>query len=516
MKSAPESARRFGAAVAVCVALVLAGMAAVPSSRGPSERGGARRLEVRGALDRSVQSHLRRAIEQAEASGAKLVLDIDTPGGDVELMWQMARMIQRASDRGVESIAWVNDQALSAGSLIAMACDLLYMRPTATIGSALPVRIGVEGLESVSEDEAVREKLLSTYRSEFRSIANSRQRPGLLAEAMVDPAIEVVELVVDGERRLVSAREYDDLRERGQQPQFLRTVLPAGQLLNVSGEEAVALGLSDGLATSLDDLANKIGVSSAEITLVQRTRSEDLASVLFTWTPLLLILAFVLAYVELKMPGFGIAGILSAVCFAVVLLGRYLTGLADVPHLLLMVVGVALIATELLVMPGTIWLAAIGAVLLMGGIVWSFAGMGTGFAYALDREILLDESLRVMGAAFLAMLATWALSRFLPKTPFFGRLVLDAGDRGAGAGAMPESAGAHARVARVGARGRALTALRPVGKVTLESDRALDFEARSEGAEIAPGSPVVVLEVTPSGRLVVSEETDAPESPVTR
>jgi membrane-bound ClpP family serine protease len=71
---------------------------------------------------------------------------------------------------------------------------------------------------------------------------------------------------------------------------------------------------------------------------------------------------------------------------------------------------------------------------------------------------------------------------------------------------MPEAGGAHARIARVGARGRALTALRPVGKVRLEEGPELDFEARAEGTEIAPGTEVRVVEVQGSGRLVVAPE----------
>ena len=111
----------------------------------------------------------------------------------------------------------------------------------------------------------------------------------------------------------------------------------------------------------------------------------------------------------------------------------------------------------------------------------------------------------MLGAALVALLATWSLSRFLPRTPFFGRLVLDGGpstQRDPG-GAMPETAGRHARVARVGAEGRALTALRPVGKVVLRGDESLEFEARADGGPLEPGRAVVVREVSRAGRLLV-------------
>ncbi len=499
----------------VC-SLVFAALLVVGSAQGAAQDSGdaARgsrgyRIEIRGPIDTAVQSHLARAIKLAEADRARLVLDIDTPGGGVEVTWQMARALQNANENGVRTIAWVNERATSAGSMLSMACELLYMRPTATIGSALPVTIGINGMQPTSTDEQIREKELSYCREEFRVIAEKSGRSGLLAEAMVDPDIEVVLLEVDGVRTLASSTEYNDMRQRGEVPRFLRTVVSREKLLNVGGEEALDLGLADGLVDSLDELASFVGLEPAELVLVPRTRSEDVAGLLSVWTPLLLILAFVLAYVEMKIPGFGVAGILSVVCFGLVLFGRYLVGLADVPHVILMAVGVALIAAELFLFPGTIWAGALGALSLMIGIVWSFAGIGTGFEYALDREILLDQALRVMGAAVVAMIATWSLSRFLPRTPMFSRLVLDAGGDRVASAAMPEASGAHARVAIVGATGRSLTALRPVGKVVLVADPDIDFEARSSGGEIGRGCAIRVVEVQPSGRLVVEEDSSA-------
>ena len=77
---------------------------------------------------------------------------------------------------------------------------------------------------------------------------------------------------------------------------------------------------------------------------------------------------------------------------------------------------------------------------------------------------------------------------------------------------MPQASGAHARVARVGARGRALTDLRPVGKVVLAEDESIDFEARATGPGIDTGAPVVVVEVRGSGRLLVEAAPGDPES----
>lgn len=468
----------------------------------PQTSGGVTRVRIEGALDVGTQALLRRALDGAEERGDRLVVELDTPGGDVELMWQLANALLDASDEGIQTAAWIDDRALSAGALLALSCERVYVRAHATFGSALPVTIGPNGLMPVAEDEEVREKLSSALRAEFRGVAERRGRPGLLAEAMVDPELEVVEVRVEGELRLFSSVELDDLRARGTPHEFLRTVVARGELFNATGSEAVALGLADGLAETREELWSKLGLSGARETVLVRARSEDLAAWLVALSPLFLIGGFVLLYLELKTPGFGLPGALGLACFAVVLGGQYLVGLADIPHVILIAAGAGLIAAELFLLPGTLWLGLAGALAMLGGLIWSFAGSRLGLDYALDRAIVVEEALRVFGSGFLALIVIWGLSRVLPHTPVLGRMVV-APDTVGPAAAMPEAGGAHGRVARVGATGRALTALRPVGKVVLEADAALDFEARAEGAEVARGARVRVVEVQPSGRLVV-------------
>jgi membrane-bound serine protease (ClpP class) len=382
------------------------------------------------------------------------------------------------------------------------------MRSHATIGSALPVTIGPTGLEPASEDPAVREKVSSALRAGFRGMAEKRGRSGVLAEAMVDPDVEVLEITDEnGATRLVSAQELDDLRQSGHQPD-VRTIVGKGRLLNATGSQAVALGLADGLVEKLEDLPAKLGLPGVVPTVVARSRSEDLAAWLYRLSPLFLIAGFVLLYLELKTPGFGLAGTLALLSLGVVLFGRYLVGLADVPHVLLIAGGAALIALELFLVPGTVWPGVVGALAILLGLVWSFAGSRIGFEYELDRAILVEESFRVVGAGFLALLVIWGLSRVLPHTPVLSRMVL-AGGGSMTSSAMPDARGARAGLARVGAPGKASTALRPVGKVVLDSDPTLDFEARAEGAEIAAGARVRVVEVQPSGRLIVAPLVEA-------
>jgi membrane-bound ClpP family serine protease len=109
------------------------------------------------------------------------------------------------------------------------------------------------------------------------------------------------------------------------------------------------------------------------------------------------------------------------------------------------------------------------------------------------------------------------LSRWLPRTPLLGWLVLDASAAGrATAEAMPDARDARARTATIGATGRAVTDLRPVGKVVLDAEPALELEARASGAAIETGARVRVVEVQPSYRLVVDPEEEGERSPSLR
>jgi len=229
--------------------------------------------------------------------------------------------------------------------------------------------------------------------------------------------------------------------------------------------------------------------------------------------PVLLILGLVLAFVELKAPGFGVPGILSACCFAALLLGRYLVGLAEIAHVVLIAAGIVLLAVELFLVPGTIWVGLLGAACVFAGFVWSGVSSGAGFEYEMDRSIALDSAFSAALAALVALVLMLLLSRVLPKTPLYSRLAVAPADpRAARASALPEAEGAHAAAARAGAAGVALTDLRPVGKVALDGARELEFEARSSGPEIGRGARVVVVEAA-GGRLLVEALPDAIRPP---
>lgn len=488
------------------LALSLALLAPAPAAPLSAE-GGVTRVFVEGPLDLGMQSMLRRALAEARERDDLLVLEIDTPGGEIELMWSIARMIDDGGKDGVHTVAWVNTHALSAGALITLACRTVYMRPVATIGSSAPVRMTPGGVVSVAEDvaqdETAREKFLSSMRGDFWAWAEEHGRPGRLAEAMVDDRIEVHKVRLDGEVVFLTGREYDDATAQGRAIEHLRTVSESGELLNLTGKEALDLGLIDGTANDFDELLEKIGRRGVTPVVVHRTRSEDLVSWVDQWAFLLILAGLVFGYLELKAPGFGVPGIASILCFTVFLVGRYLAGLADVPQILLVAGGVALVATEIFLVPGTIYVGLAGVVMVFVGLVWSNVGSAFGLGTPLGRELFLTSAFRTLLAAFAALTVMYLLSLVLPRTPVLNRLVVGPTEQGTQtASALPEAA---LGVGRVGSVGRALTDLRPVGKVVLDEAPERELEARSSGLSIDRGARVRVVEVA-AGRLVVDPD----------
>jgi membrane-bound serine protease (ClpP class) len=361
---------------------------------------------------------------------------------------------------------------------------------------------------SLPVDEGVREKELSFLRAQFASMAERRGRPPALAKAMVDPDVEVRQVRVENELVLVDRDGWDDLRESGRAYELVATIAARGTLLNLTARQAVELRFADGLADTLDAVLVKLGHTAAEVAPpLERSAGDRLVVWIERLTPLLILAGITLAYLELKLPGFGMPGILAALCFLLVVAGKYFAGLADVPHVLAVGLGLALIVVELLVAPGTLWFGVSGAVLLAGALVAASLGPGFSFADPFLVERLLDTGIEYVGAALLAVALSLLLSRWMPRTPLLRRVVLvpeAAAAPGAFAGALPEAP----ELPGLGALGRALTDLRPVGKVAVDAQPGAEYEARSLGPFLAAGARVRVVEVG-VGRLVVESAEGA-------
>jgi membrane-bound serine protease (ClpP class) len=464
-------------------------------------------VEIGEQLSAGTLSLVRRSIERAKASGGTLVLVLDTPGGEIDLMWQIAKAIDAARGAKLNVVALVDKHALSAGALVALSCDSIYMTPGSTMGAAMP--IAASG--GVALPVAVGDRFLSAFRADFRAWAESHGRSGLLAEAMVDPEVEVALVEQDGRQSLVSGSTWDEMAQSGQPVKKIATISAKGSLLTLTADEAIRHGMADGQARDLEDLLkSKLFADPAAVTFVRATSAESLAAVLSRLAPLLLLLGILCLYLELQTPGVGLFGILCVLSFGLLLWGRYLTGLAGMEHFLLIGLGFVLVIAELFFFTGTLIAGIAGVVCIAVGLIWSQLGPDLPLSSAFDRRLLLRSFNSTVLWSAAGLLGAALATRLLPYTPFGRVLVLaPAAGRPTQGSAVVLPVGSAAQW--VGQLGRTLTPMRPVGKIELEAQPGQEFEASAIGPALDPGVRVRVVEHT-SGRLLVEALGPNPEA----
>lgn len=304
-------------------------------------------VPITGTIDLGLAPYLSRVLTEAEANGAAAVLlDIDTPGGRLDAVLQMRDALLGS---GVRTIAFVDRTAFSAGALIAIAAEEIYMAPGAVIGAATPVDGGT--------GETASEKVVSAVRTTFRATAEARGRDPLVAEAMVDPDVTI-----------------DGLTTRG-------------QLLTLTTNEAAAWGYADGVASNIADVLDLAGLASAPVTETSPSLAEQ--AVRFITDPaiatILIILGVLLLIGDFFVEGFGIAGAVGLALLALFFWGHVLAGLTGWEDLALVLLGLVLIAVEILVIPGFGIPGLLGLLALLGGLFLAMLGRDLPTAEGIER-----------------------------------------------------------------------------------------------------------------------------------
>jgi membrane-bound serine protease (ClpP class) len=213
------------------------------------------------------------------------------------------------------------------------------------------------------------------------------------------------------------------------------------------------------------------------------------------------LLGIILAFLEAKIPGFGLAGVLSTLCFALVFYGRYLLGAAEWLEGILFLLGLALVAVELFVVPGTLYAGIMGGILMALSLFLSFQTFLIP-RDAIDAGVLVHNLVWGSGIFLTAVVCMLAISRFLPKSPLMGRLAL-----APPTGVEGSAAGASAERGSVGRLGVAASDLRPAGIVELDGRRV---DALTEGSYISRGTAVRVIEVDGNRVVVVAASNETP------
>jgi membrane-bound serine protease (ClpP class) len=460
-----------------------------------------------GEIDDYNRDSFFKRFRAAKAIGAKtIIVEIDTWGGLVTSGLDISRFLKSQND--VHTIAYVNDRAISAGAMIAMACDEIVMKDVATLGDCAPIARNEDGsLHPLPAAE--RAKFESPIDRDFYESAIRNHHDPLLARAMVVTEVAVYWIVSKDstEKRFVDQKEYDQLIAKGWSPVagVPNPVDSSTQLLTVGTDLAVRLGLATGHAATPEQLA-----TARHLNILESFRSgfgeAAIASLNAGWVRMLLmIVCGVAIYSALHAPGHGMAEALVVTTLGLLLGVPLLTGYASWWELLLILGGLAMIAFEIFVFPHAGIMIIAGVLMMVGGMILTFVGNEPGGFRLFPTLAGSVASLKhgvgfVTGALFgIAVLSTW-IGRYLPRLPIFGKI------------ALPEPAGPTISPATatiewptVGALGRAVTVLRPGGTAEFPNSSGSEFNvfpAVSENGFLPAGSPVIVRDVG-GGRVLV-------------
>ena len=297
------------------------------------------RVPIEGTIDLGLPPFIQRTLEDAESNEATAVIfDINTFGGRVDAATQIKDAILGAD---ILTIAFINRRAISAGALISLSCEKIYMTGGGLIGAATAVDMtGKKGSE----------KVISFMREEMASTAEKRGRSKEIARGMVDEELTFTHLVIGGD-----SIKVDDIEGRKD-----------GKLISLTTEQALKYKIADGTAENMEALLDSLGYSSFKT--IETTENWSEAIVRFLTNPvvasLLTTFGFLGILFELQSPGWGIPGFVGLTCLILSLSASYIAQLATMSDMLFVLTGLALILLEVLVIPG-FGIAGLGGIGLM-------------------------------------------------------------------------------------------------------------------------------------------------------
>lgn len=443
-------------------------------------------IPVKGVIDLGLSGFIQRIAEDAKAAKARAVIfEIDTFGGRVDAAIQISKSIGELSP--IPVVAYVTDRAWSAGALIALACPNIIMAPGSSIGSAEP-RVG--GMTQEPTDE----KTVSAVRAEFKALAEKNDHPKNLAQAMVDKDIELKEVRIRDKTYILTTDEIEEKKSqfRAHEIKILSSVIKKDKLLNLTAGEAEEFKLASAVLPDRTTLLDYFELSDYKIVESSPNWSEVLVRFLThpVVSSILLTLGFLGMIFELRMPGFGVSGVIGLICLALFFWGHYLVGLVNWVEIALFCFGVILLLLEILVIPGFGIAGISGIILIVASI---FLGL-IKHPFQIPKNELIG-AFNVITYAIIATFLVILLSlKFIPQTAIWKRFVLT--------GSEMKEQGFRISVLEgyLGKQGKTSTILRPAGRA-LFGEEILDVV--TEGDFIEKDKAIKVIKVE-GNRIVVA------------
>ncbi len=352
-------------------------------------------VEIKEEINASSAKRLSKGLKDAlEIEADWVIIHINTYGGAVDAADSMRTAILNYK---IPIIAFIDNQAASAGALISIACDSIYMRRGGSIGAATVVN---------QTGEAMPDKYQSFMRAMMRATAEVNGRDPKIAEAMVDPSI------------------------------YIEGIIDSTKVLSFTPEEAIDNNYCEGITENISQIAAIITGSDNYIIENQKLTFMD-KLLLFFLTPvvqgILLMMIVGGIYFELQSPGLGFPSVVAIIGATLYFSPLYIEGVAESWEIIIFAIGVLLILAEIFIIPGFGIAGVSGIVLMVTGL--AFAMIDNKLFYnrgEFDFIVLIKPISIVMLSSFISLIASIYLAGRLFKStalPGFSlKTVLNDGD----------------------------------------------------------------------------------------
>ncbi len=430
------------------------------------------KFDIKKEISEPMWRVTKESFEEAGKMGADYILiHMNTYGGMVTTADSIRTKILNSK---IPTMVFIDNNAASAGALISIACDSIYMRPGASIGAATVVN---------QSGQAVPDKYQSFMRSTMRATAEAHGKDTL----------------IQGRDTLISWHRDPQIAEAMVDPSvYVKEISDTGKVLTLTTEEAIKVGFCEGEAENIREVLKLAGINNYELKEYKATTLDKIIHFLVNpmVSGILIMLIMGGIYFELQSPGIGFplgAAVVAAIIYFAPL---YIEGLAENWEFLIFILGIILIIVEVFAIPGFGVAGISGILLVVTGLTLS---MVDNIVFQLDLRLALEAVVKSLFTVLIAIFLSLTFSLYISKQVFSSRKLKfalystqekDKGFVGVDAKTQKQN---------IGKTGTAATILRPAGKVEINEEM---FDALSKFGYIEKGDKIKVIS-DEAGQLIV-------------
>lgn len=404
-------------------------------------------LKINDVIDPRTNRYSELGLEKAEEIDADyVILELDTYGGALNDADDIRTRILNF-DRPIYT--YINKDAASAGALISIACDSIYMASGSSIGAATVV---------TQDGTAAPDKYQSYMRSIMRSTAEAKGRDPRMAEAMVDEDID------------------------------LDSIATEGKILTLSTSEAIKYGFCEAEVSSIDDIMLRSGVDDYELQKFELGATEKIISLFLNpfVSGILILIIIGGIYFELQTPGVGFPILASIIAIILYFVPNYLNGLAENWEIIMFGVGIILIAVEVFVIPGFGVAGVLGLICTIGSLVLVMLNNDMfDFSFVGGDQIVISIATVLAGLLGAIIVMFFGGARLLNSGVFKRIALQEVQDADAG-----YTSTFYKEKSMIGMKGKTYTRLRPSGRVEIDGNI---YDAYTRGNFIDEGVDIEVI-----------------------